>query len=445
MTAPAVRGTTTVSEKAVRKIAERAVAEALPDHVRPPARGSAAVRGRRAVVSLAVTLPYPAPLAATAEHVERHVTDRTGRLTGLRVGPARVIVTGLTGPARPSAPTLAKPPAPAKPPVSGRAPRRLWSARRVPAVGLALLAALGCGAVTVDVLRVHLAGHPAAAWRTDVLDTLERRGPADLPVVFGIVLALAGLWLCALALTPGRRGLLCADTPGLNAAVDRSAVASVIREAVADVPGTERVRVRVGRGRARVRAGLAFGERDIAAEAVVAAAHRALDDCALRRAPRLSVTLRPTPTWQPPGPEPRTPDIPPPELRPDGPVPDGNGSRVAVSRRPLSGEAKSGGPVSVGPAAGDAGSVGPVGGDAVSVGPASGEAGPVRPVSGESASVEPVAGEPVSGEPEPVPGGDVFAGPRSGERSAGEARSAGPRPADPSVRPESARPAGSEA
>lgn len=113
MTDAAVRGTTTVSEKAVRKIAERAAAEALPGFARPSARGSASVRGRRAVVSLGVTLPYPVPLASTAERVERHVTDRTGRLTGLRLEPARVTVTGLTGPARPSAPTLAKPPPPA--------------------------------------------------------------------------------------------------------------------------------------------------------------------------------------------------------------------------------------------------------------------------------------------------------------------------------------------
>ncbi|MEW2162780.1 DUF6286 domain-containing Asp23/Gls24 family envelope stress response protein [Streptomyces sp. NPDC007084] len=316
MTAPAVRGTTTVSEKAVRKIAERAASEALPDHVRPTARGSAAVRGRRAAVSLGVTLPYPAPLAATAERVQRHVTDRTGRLTGLQLGPARVTVTGLAGPARPSAPTLVKPA------LTGPAPRRPWSARRVPAVCLALVAALACGAVAVDVLRVHLAGQQAAAWRTDLLDTLERRGPADLPVLFGLVLAVAGLWLCALALTPGRRGLLSAATPGLNAAVDRTAVASVIREAVADVPGIDQVRVRVGRRRARVRAALAFGERDGAAQAVVAAAHRALDDCVLRRAPRLRVSVRPTPAWQPPGTEPGRPVGAPPEFRTGEAVPD---------------------------------------------------------------------------------------------------------------------------
>lgn len=319
MTEAAVRGTTTVSEKAVRKIAERAAAEALPGHVRPSARGSATVRGRRAVVSLGVTLPYPARLAATAERVERHVTDRTGHLTGLQLAPARVTVTGLTGPARPSAPTLAKPPA------GGRTRRRLWSARRVPAVALALVAALGCGAVAADVLLVHLAGDPAAAWRTDLLDTLEHQGPADLPVAFGIALAVVGLWLCALALTPGRRGLLSVDAPGLNAAVDRTAVASVIRDAVADVPGTGRVRVRVGRRRARVRADLAFGERKTAAEAAVTAAHRALDDCALRRAPRLRVTVRPTPAWRPPDSEPRTPEDPWPELRPSDPLPDAGG------------------------------------------------------------------------------------------------------------------------
>ncbi|MFF0135355.1 DUF6286 domain-containing protein [Streptomyces sp. NPDC005227] len=336
MTDAAVRGTTTVSEKAVRKIAERAVAEALPGQARPSARGSASVRGRTAVVSLGITLPYPAPLAATAERVERHVTARTGRLTGLRVGPARVTVTGLTGPARPSAPTLAKPPA------SGRTPRRHWSARRVPVVGLALAVALGCGAVAVDVLRVHLAGHPAAAWRTGLLDTLEQRGPADLPVAFGIALAGVGLWLCVLALTPGRRGLLGAAPPGLNAAVDRTAVASVIRDAVADVPGTEKVRVRVGRRRARVRAALAFGERDATAEAAVAAAHRAIDGCALRRAPRLRVTVRPTRAWQPPGSEPGSP-----ESRPADPRSGESGPYEPRPVAPLTGGPTLAGPRSV--------------------------------------------------------------------------------------------------
>ncbi|MEU8794148.1 DUF6286 domain-containing protein [Streptomyces sp. NPDC048643] len=336
MTDAAVRGTTTVSEKAVRKIAERAAAEALPGSSRPSARGSASVRGRRAVVSLGVTLPYPAPLAATAERVERHVTDRTGRLTGLHLEPARVTVTGLIGPARPSAATLAKPLA------SGRAPRRPWSARRVPAVGLALAAALACGAVAFDVLRVRLAGHPAAAWRTELLDTLERRGPADLPVAFGIVLAAVGLWLCVLALTPGRRGLLAAAPTGLNAAVDRTAVASVIRDAVADVPGTGQVRVRVGRRRARVRAALAFGERDAAAEAAVAAAHRAMDACALRRAPRLRVTVRPTPTWQPPASEPGSP-----ESRPTRPGTGEPGPLEPRSPEPMTVEPALAGPRSV--------------------------------------------------------------------------------------------------
>ncbi|MFF4554879.1 DUF6286 domain-containing Asp23/Gls24 family envelope stress response protein [Streptomyces sp. NPDC001422] len=341
MTDAAVRGTTTVSEKAVRKIAERAAAEALPGFARPSARGSASVRGRRAVVSLGVTLPYPAPLASTAERVERHVTDRTGRLTGLRLEPARVTVTGLTGPARPSAPPLAKPPA------SGRAPRRSWSARRVPVVGLALAAALVCGAAAVDVLRVHLAGQPPAAWRTDLLDALERRGPADLPVAFGIVLAAAGLWLCVLALTPGRRGLLGAASPGLYAAVDRTAVASVIRDAVADVPGTDSVRVRVGRGRARVRVALAFGERDAATEAAAAAAHRAMDACALRRAPRLRVTVRPAPTWQPPGSGPGSPESRPTEPRPDDPRTGAPGPHASRFPAPTTGGPTLAGPRSV--------------------------------------------------------------------------------------------------
>ncbi len=56
LTPPAAsfRGTTTVSERAVRRIAERATAEALPGRT---AKATATVRGGRAEVSLGVTLP----------------------------------------------------------------------------------------------------------------------------------------------------------------------------------------------------------------------------------------------------------------------------------------------------------------------------------------------------------------------------------------------------
>ncbi|MDF4254400.1 DUF6286 domain-containing Asp23/Gls24 family envelope stress response protein [Streptomyces sp. WMMB303] len=342
MTAAARRGTTTVADKVVRKIAEQAAGEALPGPAAGRASGSASVHGRRASVALRLPLPYPAPLSDTARRVQRHVTDRTGELTGLGVAPARLTVTRLTVPSQPAAPgvsgpaptsgsgtaigsaatagsgTTPGPPAGEVPademptcevPASGpsaaarRAPRRWWSARRAPAAVLTLSAAAGCAAVTADVVRVHVAHRPAAAWRTRTVEWLSVHGPGEVPVVVGsAVVAVLGLWMLVLALTPGRRHrfTLAAATPVRNVAVDRSTVAALLRDTVGDVEGVAAVRVRVGRHRATVRAALAFGDRGQAHEQAASAAHAVLADCLLRRTPRLRVRLTPEPTWQPP-------------------------------------------------------------------------------------------------------------------------------------------------
>ncbi|WP_431981494.1 DUF6286 domain-containing protein [Streptomyces qinglanensis] len=343
MTAAARRGTTTVADKAVRKIAERAAGEALPGPAAGRASGSATVHGRRASVALRLPLPYPAPLSDTARRVQRHVTDRTRELTGLGVAPARLTVTRLTVPSEPVAPGVsdpapttgsgatAAPPADevpvgevpvgevpvGEPPAAGpsaagrRAPRRWWSARRAPVAGLILPVAAGCAAVTADVVRVHAAHRPAAAWRTRAVEWLSAHGPGELPVVVGgAAVAVLGFWMLVLALTPGRRHqvTLAAATPARNVAVDRTTVAALLRDTVGDVDGVAGVRVRVRRRRATVRAALAFGDREEARAQAVAAAHAVLADCLLRRTPRLRVRLTPEPTWQPPdsGPPPST-------------------------------------------------------------------------------------------------------------------------------------------
>ncbi|WP_162637675.1 DUF6286 domain-containing protein, partial [Streptomyces qinglanensis] len=388
MTAAARRGTTTVADKVVRKIAERAAGEALPGPAAGRASGSASVHGRRASVALRLPLPYPAPLSDTARRVQRHVTDRTRELTGLGVAPARLTVTRLTVPSEPvgsagpsgsvgrvepaarvgpvdattpaapavqgtaaaagvgsgavpvsaalgvsrarSAPAVpetasstaasstaapstaassttasstAKPSAAGPSAAGRRAPRRWWSARRAPAAVLILLAAVGCAAVTADVVRVHAAHRPAADWRTRAVEWLSAHGPGELPVVVGsAAVAVLGCWMVVLALTPGRRHqvTLAAATPARNVAVDRTTVAALLRDTVGDVDGVAAVRVRVGRRRATVRAALAFGDHEQARAQAAAAAHAALADCLLRRLPRLRVRLTPEPTWQPP-------------------------------------------------------------------------------------------------------------------------------------------------
>ncbi|MFS8198286.1 DUF6286 domain-containing Asp23/Gls24 family envelope stress response protein [Streptomyces sp. CWNU-52B] len=299
------RGTTTVSDKAVRKIAERAATEAVPGAGTGATKGSAGVRGRRADVSVDVTLPYPTQLPETVRRLQEHVTTRTHELTGLDITRARIGVTALVpAPAAARTVSLEKSPVdtPAQPHSHGRTPLRWWSQRRLPVLLLTLAAAVACGALAVDLILVHAAHHPAAAWRTDTLHWLSRHGPGDTVVMAcagGV--AVLGLLMIVLALVPGQRGLLTvtAPAPHLRAALDRSAVAALVRDSVGETRGIGPVKVRVGRRRVTVRAGLAFGDRALALDEARQAARRALEGCNLRRVPRLRVKVRPEAAWDP--------------------------------------------------------------------------------------------------------------------------------------------------
>ncbi|WP_427166037.1 DUF6286 domain-containing protein [Streptomyces sp. C1-1] len=264
-------------------------------------------------MSLKLTLPYPAPLADTVRDVQSHVTERTRLLTGLDVPLPRVGVTALTA----SAPS----PARADLPVPGglRTPRRWWSRRRVPVALLAWVAAVSCGALAFDLFRVHLADRPAAAWRTGAVHWLSAHGPGDPAVAASdALIALAGAWMILLALAPGRRHQWTVGTPAARVAVavDRSATAVLVRDAVAAVDGVAAVRVRARRRRLTVRATLAFGDREAARAAVTAAAQDALTASSLHRTPRLRVKVTPAPVWRPPNPapDPRPLDAPVPAV-----------------------------------------------------------------------------------------------------------------------------------
>ncbi|KAA0942181.1 DUF6286 domain-containing Asp23/Gls24 family envelope stress response protein [Streptomyces apricus] len=315
MTAAGLRGALTVSDKAVRKIAERSATEATAGPGTGATKGSADVSGRRADVSVDVTLPYPTPLPEAVRSLQQHVTARTHQLTGLDIGTARVGVTALV-PAPATAGTVSLDKVSedevslddssgagiTQPPSAGRTPRRWWSQRRLPTLLLTLAAAMVCGALALDLILVHAAHRPAAAWRTAALDWLSQHGPGDPTVTAcAVAVAVLGLLLIVLALAPGHRGLLTvtAPDPRLRAAVDRAAVASLVRDAVGATQGIGPVKVRVRHRRVTVRAGLAFGDRALAHHEVRHAAHRALEGCELRRVPRLRVKVRPEATWDP--------------------------------------------------------------------------------------------------------------------------------------------------
>lgn len=300
MTTPAAqRGTTTVADRAVRRIAERAATEAPAPGAVEVRKGSAAVRGRRARVDVTVTLPYPAVLDESGESVRAHVAERTAHLTGLTVTSARIRVRGLSR-QRLSAGRLAAPVEAAE--VRAHRP---WSQRRLPVGVLALLATAVCGVLLYDVVSVHAAGNAPARWRTDAMEWLSTHGPASAATT-GVLAAVGvfalGVWLLVLAVTPGRRGVLPMRPPltGVRAVLDRRAVAILLRDAVTDVPGVGRVRVRVGRRTARVRAGLGFGELEGARRAVAEAAEAAAAGLGLARPLRLRVRLSTEPAWRAP-------------------------------------------------------------------------------------------------------------------------------------------------
>lgn len=298
MTAAAGRGSTVIADKAVRKIAEGAAREAMPASMVSRPRGSATVQGRRAAVAVRVALPYPAPLSDTARQIQRHVAERTRQLTGLEIALPRLAVTGLE-----SQHVASEPPA-GEPRTARSAQRRWWSARRAPTALLILTAATGCAAVASDVIRVHTTHHAAAPWRAHAVNWLAGHRPGDLGTTVGaLMVAAVGVGLLVLAFTPGcrrRLTLLTTDGPRGSVAIDRAAVAALVKDAVGAVDGVEAVRVRAGRRRLTVRTQLAFGEQEDALRQATEAAARILNACLLRRTPRCRVFVTPAPTWQSP-------------------------------------------------------------------------------------------------------------------------------------------------
>ncbi|MDX3520249.1 DUF6286 domain-containing protein [Streptomyces scabiei] len=309
MTDAAQPGTTTVAERAVRTIAERSADGTLPV---PSAEAVGHVQ--RHVVP-----------TETVGHVQRHVVEATRQPTGLDVPAARLTVTAL-------APSPAPRPAQSPSPEAGptvRTPRGRWSRRRLPVTLLTAATAVGSGALALDLVRVHLAGRAPAAWLTAAVHRLSGHGPGDPAVVAGgALMGLAGVWMVVLALNPGRRrrSTVLSMAPRGDAAMDRSAVAALLRNVLGRVEGVGAVRVKVRRRRVAVRVGLAFGDLGQARAVVTAAAHHALAACRLPRVPRLRVAVVPEPDRRPTVPDTTTtPNTPGPPVPATAPVGGGEG------------------------------------------------------------------------------------------------------------------------
>ncbi|MFI6139032.1 DUF6286 domain-containing Asp23/Gls24 family envelope stress response protein [Streptomyces griseus] len=305
MTVPAAgRGTTTVTPRAVRRIAERAASEALPDGGTVTS-GSASVHGASARVKVGVRLPYPLPADEAAERIQERARTRTAALTGLSVPHADVRINSLSVHHLPPART----PSGDEPRGTADAARgarhtvrsggpggRIRAQRRIPSALTAAVGAIGCALLLVDVIAVRLGDAPAA-WRTWLVDWASTHGPADTAVRFGGVLAaLTGAWLLGCALLPGqrRRLTMAAPAPGLRAALDRSAAARVVQDRTAAVGGVVRVRVRVRvrRRRVKVLAEVGYGDPEQVRAEVVRGVQAALPELGLARTPTLRVGIR---------------------------------------------------------------------------------------------------------------------------------------------------------
>ncbi|CAM5472128.1 hypothetical protein STENM223S_08279 [Streptomyces tendae] len=142
--------------------------------------------------------------------------------------------------------------------------RRFWSARRVPAGLLALVVLAIAGLFLYDIAAVR-AHRPGMSWRHDLARQLAERHLDDVWVLTGAAVAAAlGLWLLALALTPGLRSVLTMHRthPDVRAGLDRDAAATVLRDRALEVAGVQSVRVAVKRKRTDVRAVSHFRDLD---------------------------------------------------------------------------------------------------------------------------------------------------------------------------------------
>ncbi|MFE9406241.1 DUF6286 domain-containing protein [Streptomyces sp. NPDC006530] len=141
---------------------------------------------------------------------------------------------------------------------------RFWSARRVPSALVALLILAAAGLLLYDVASVR-AHRSAMRWRSGLADWLAEHPVDDVAVLAGAgAVAVLGVWLIVLAVTPGLRSILPMRrrSPAVRAGLDRDAAALVLRDRAMEVAGIQSARVRMGRTRVVVRALSHFRELD---------------------------------------------------------------------------------------------------------------------------------------------------------------------------------------
>ncbi|MCD9142339.1 DUF6286 domain-containing protein [Streptomyces albireticuli] len=176
---------------------------------------------------------------------------------------------------------------------AGRA-GRFWSVRRLPAALVAAVVLGTAGLFLYDVAAVR-AGRPAMGWRRRLAHELASRRLDDVWILAGAAVAvLAGLWLIALAVTPGLRRVLPMrrEDADVRAGLDRGAAALVLRDRAMEVAGVRSVRVDVGRRRVRARARSHFRDLDEVRADLDTVLADGVRQLGLARRPGLSVSVR---------------------------------------------------------------------------------------------------------------------------------------------------------
>ncbi|NKY86086.1 hypothetical protein [Nocardia veterana] len=100
LSAAEYRGRTTVSERAVRRLAARAAREV--DGVAAEPEVSARVTGDTAVLRVRLPVSYPRPVGVVTDACRAHLMERTHELSGLVVPRVDIEVTELVNPVEPA-------------------------------------------------------------------------------------------------------------------------------------------------------------------------------------------------------------------------------------------------------------------------------------------------------------------------------------------------------
>ncbi|MFF2849167.1 DUF6286 domain-containing protein [Streptomyces sp. NPDC058001] len=172
-------------------------------------------------------------------------------------------------------------------------PGRFWSGRRVPAALVALVVLGGSGLFLYDIAAVR-AGQPAMHWRKALARELAHRPVDNVWVMVGAgAVAVLGLWLIVLAVTPGLRAVLpMRPTHDVRAGLHRAAAAMVLRDRAMEVSGVQSVRVRTRRHKVDVRAQSHFRPLDEVCADLDAVLADTIRSLGLGRPPALSVRVR---------------------------------------------------------------------------------------------------------------------------------------------------------